>query len=316
MIQLLIVGLGNIGKRHLEASLNSKNVSKVYVYDKDKSKLNDMKLIDSKRIIVLDSLNNLNRDINGLILATTSKERFAIFKNLVKKLKLDFAILEKVLFQKISNYIDVVKIVKSDNLRVYVNCPARLMTSYVDLKKELENQNIMRFEVKGGNWFMASNSIHFIDLADFLIGSEKLPIIQLKANFKDGNYFNKRPGYVEVFGSIYGHISNVKFNLDCSQNDLPYMIYIETDSHLYTIDETNQYCIKFSKISNQEVRIKFPIDFVSILTTRAIDNHIKLGQSGLIEIERSSFFHLSLIELILKHLNNIEKRNIKSCPIT
>ena len=47
----LIIGLGNIGKRHLESLLKTKN-SKIYVKDKNINNLNDINLIYKKKILL------------------------------------------------------------------------------------------------------------------------------------------------------------------------------------------------------------------------------------------------------------------------
>ena len=44
----------------------------------------------------------------------------------------------------------------------------RQMKFYRKLKKQFSNKNIKKIKIIGGNWGLACNSIHFMDLIEFL----------------------------------------------------------------------------------------------------------------------------------------------------
>jgi len=60
---ILIVGLGNVGKRHLESIINNKQVNKIFLFDKSKKVIQNFKkenlYLNSDNIILLNNkLNN------------------------------------------------------------------------------------------------------------------------------------------------------------------------------------------------------------------------------------------------------------------
>ena len=78
------------------------------------------------------------------------------------------------------------------------------MHFYSNIREFIKRENLdnspLHIEVKGGNWGLACNSIHFIDLAEWLSGSD-LEACQIQAKLIWKN--SKRPGLKEANGKIY-----------------------------------------------------------------------------------------------------------------
>ena len=69
----------------------------------------------------------------------------------------------------------ILKVLKKKKIKSWVNCPFRTLRSYRDLKKKIGN-NKFRMIVVGGNWGMASNFIHYLDLFSFFAKTYKIKI--------------------------------------------------------------------------------------------------------------------------------------------
>ena len=105
MNNILIVGLGNIGKRYLDGVLSVNDVHEIHILEKDKNLIQDL----SKRYIKKYVLNKfLTSSIEKLILrkflitivSTTATDRYKILLNIKSSLNTSYYIIEKVLGSK------------------------------------------------------------------------------------------------------------------------------------------------------------------------------------------------------------------------
>ena len=169
-MNVLIVGIGNIGIRHLESFKSTRTKTKIFVFDK-KYSLQTEKLIrnikiQNKNLSILKlSKLKLNEKIDLCIISTSSKGRENLTRRILNEISLDYLILEKVVFQSLKSFDNIIKISIKKNVKIFVNCPRRTITIFKHIKKKLNNFSeplILRYT--GSNWGMCSNSIHFVDL--------------------------------------------------------------------------------------------------------------------------------------------------------
>ena len=103
-MNVLIVGIGNIGIRHLESFKSTRTKTKIFVFDK-KYSLQTEKLIrnikiQNKNLSILKlSKLKLNEKIDLCIISTSSKGRENLTRADSNEISLDYLILEKVVFQ-------------------------------------------------------------------------------------------------------------------------------------------------------------------------------------------------------------------------
>lgn len=310
-MNLLIIGLGNIGKRHLESASKYTAIKRIFIYDLDLLKLNQIAMMNNN-ILLLDDLENVPLHLDFCIVSTSSRNREEIIVKLLNSTKIKYLILEKVLFQKYDTYDLIKEMINETTTKTYVNCPRRLMKSYKNLKSKLSTNKINKITVTGGNWSMASNAIHFLDLIAYFSSSEHITSYNLTANLYDLIAQSKRDGYVEVFGSLIGNINEIYFNIYCSkeQNDL--VIEIEFESQKITINESAQTILYSSKEEFQD----FKIEYVSQLTQIALESLEEKDTCDLIDYNNSSILHKPLILEILKHQNKFIESSDSRCLIT
>ena len=86
---ILLVGCGKIGFRHIELLVDEKTIGKIYIYDKSKlnSKLLLNKLNNNKKIFVLKNLNQKLESIFLSIIATHSYRRLVLIDKIIKSYK-------------------------------------------------------------------------------------------------------------------------------------------------------------------------------------------------------------------------------------
>ena len=220
-------------------------------------------------------------------------------------------LLEKVLFQSIEDYVEAKKIIESQNIKVWVNCPRRMFEFYALLKLKVNKKNPIIMEVKGGNWGLACNSIHFIDIFSFLTDSKVVKVFSDQLEKKI--YPSKRKGYIEFFGVLNvtfdnGHV----LKLDCAHEKLPMDITISSIDGTYNIDEANGNIFYNGEKSNIEVEVKYQ----SELTHLVVEEALAYGQSKLTDFNQACEQHIPLIKSLLSFYNKTEDLKTSLLPIT
>ena len=112
---IVIIGAGNLGSRHLQALALTEIPLNVYVVDSFQKSLDIAKqrweempfnsLVQS--VTFYKDIQELNNNFEVAIIATSSKPRRMVLENLLIKNKVRYAILEKVLFPCLEDFADV-----------------------------------------------------------------------------------------------------------------------------------------------------------------------------------------------------------------
>ena len=157
MTNVVLVGAGKLGSRHLQAISQArlKNL-KIFVVDfnpeaitNSKKRLEEVGIKkNTTSVVFLNNINELNiTTINLLIIATTSENRFNVLKEISNNFSILNLILEKFLFQKEETYYKAEKLIEDSKIKAWVNCPRRQWKFYIDLKERLKNNKIKKFQV-------------------------------------------------------------------------------------------------------------------------------------------------------------------------
>jgi predicted dehydrogenase len=210
----LIIGAGQLGSRHLQGLVKILDRMEIYVLDPSLSSLRtaqdrEREIINNHKVVYTQSWDDLPDSFTLVIIATNAIIRESLVNKLLEKHKVQFLILEKILFQELAAYKRVHEILVKHNVKTYVNHPRRIFESYRNLKSILKSNLKSVYSVVGGNWGLGCNSIHFLDLFVFLSG-EKLKDLDVKY-VEDELYESSRTGFVEFAGTISGQLSNDSF---------------------------------------------------------------------------------------------------------
>ena len=320
---ILLVGLGGIGIRHLQSILSSEIPLNIYCYDISNSSINkckkSIKTIDVKKVHQLGFFTNLELIDKGLIdiaiIATTSKGRFELILQISNKFDVRNIVLEKFLFQSLSDYQKMSDLIASKELNVYVNCPRRMYPIYQLLKKKINGSKFLKMDVSG-YWFMASNAIHVLDLFCYLINDNDL---KYNSFLFDKLIESKRKGYFEAEGEIRFQCVNNHFSLTMNNmKDLKpgIEINIETEKFVFKIDERECFYViinnEFENIEKDSFKVPYQSELSKIFTEDILIN----GKCDLAEYNHSSKMHLYLVNIFSEHFTKLLKSDHNICPIT
>lgn len=319
---IIIVGGGNIGRRHLQAASKVTDINNIFVYDNNPATISEIvKLIqadgmDSKRIKCVDSMSQLPAEAYLAIIATDSRHRKDAFFELLRNTQVSYCVFEKVLFNKKEDFDNVTMFLDSNGkIKAYVNCARRYTPGYKKLKKMLEGKNFSFF-LEGGGWGLGCNAVHFLDLVAFLGGTNDMA---LDVSLLDEQIIDsKRKNYKEITGRITGRMGNCSFfSIECmNNNEKAIRIIINADKKTYIIDEKNDLFFEIDLdnrdfVSEQE---KLGGLLTSVSTSLVINDLLKRGNCNLPDYNEACKIEKLFIERLQPFFT---ERGFKDeCPIT
>jgi predicted dehydrogenase len=319
IFNVAVIGAGLLGRRHLQSlDLCEKNI-KISVVDTAvvslefaKNDLSNTKA--AQNVEYYHSIEDVTDNIDLAIVATTAKVRLSVLKALLIK-KVKNIILEKVAFNSLSEIELAQKIVKGSNVNIWVNCPRRLYPIYQELKVILKKYTAINYSIKGSDYGLACNGIHYIDFFSYLENCDDYA-------FKRSNITemteSKRDGYIECFGDLIGEFSSgCGFQLECKNNGVKpeYKIIIELDEGSIEIDEIRG-CMSIDIGGEIETRT-FTMPYQSELTGPLVDTVIDTSQCELTGFYESMKIHVPFVREAYNEYAKIYGSNEKMfVPIT
>ena len=229
--------------------------------------------------------------------------------------EIKYLIIEKFLFTKIEDFYHIQKFLNNKKVKVWVNCPRRMIEFYINLKNNIMNEKILEFNVYGTLWGLATSSIHMIDLLSYLTDYKEYKILYERL---DSNPLkSKRKGFYELTGNIAGEMSNINFNFSSYRSgNIPYTIQIITDCTVYNIrDDEGKYWIsrKENNWNIEEHQFSFP--FQSQMTHLAVQQILDTNKSFLTSYDESLKLHIPLLECFINYFKKCGY-DLGFCPIT
>jgi len=175
MINILVVGIGNFGSWWVISLTKINSPLKIYCFDKDLSKYKVLKdrlgkyqahSQDKHKIHFLSELSDAPNKFDVIIISTNADVRLEVTHNLRKLFSTKKWILEKVITQSPNQMKSLLDCLNGQN--VYVNHSRRLQPASNFLKTILCRKSLPKSIIyKGGQWELASNSFHFVDLISY-----------------------------------------------------------------------------------------------------------------------------------------------------
>jgi predicted dehydrogenase len=321
--QIVIIGAGQLGSRHLQAISLLHFSTTIWVVDPMVSSLETAKArwkevdyVSQHEIHYKSDVKELPSDLDVVIIATSSNVRRNIIEMLLQERTVRYMILEKVLFQEEEDYFSIQELLENKGVKAWVNCPRRQFEGYSQLRKEI-NFQAFQMSVTGSQWGLGCNSIHFIDLFSYLCQSSNISVVPF---LNEKLYTSKRAGFVEFNGSLLVASDNAsKLLITCFElGNHPLEITIELPEASISIKESLQAMeIRTSANNWQALHLSFPILRQSQLTNLVIEDLLTSGTCLLTPFEESVKLHIPLINIFLNHYNQVNKTpNNIVCPIT
>ena len=168
--------------------------------------------------------------------ATTATHRRSAIETLLDTHDVDAMILEKVLFQTRADLDAVGELLTRHDTSAWVNYGRRTYPGYQEIEQQLDGSAV-DIEVAGHNLGLASNAVHFLDLAEYLNRSN-LVSIDL-SGLAPGSRPAHRDDCVEIFGTITATLANGSSILIKSLDIAPVQVVVRltSESSTTTIDE-------------------------------------------------------------------------------
>jgi hypothetical protein len=313
--KILIIGFGNIGFRHIESLLSKEYL--IYIVDPNNKKYFDKilkikKKCDIKYFKDIKKIDLKNFDL--LISATCSNIRYITTVKAIKRFNIKNIIFEKIVFTCKSQFVGIEKILGKNKIKSWVNCPLRNMEVFKNIKKNYKKNDKLIIEVKGSNWNMASNAIHYLDLFNYFV---KEKFNNFENTLIKKIYRSKRKGFFELYGTIKFFINKNKYLLlENNKNSEKLRILIKFGNYLFILKIGKKFNSLLSYFKEKFVKKNnFIIQNQSTMTSEVVSKIFKNKNPGLISYKKSINLHLILLNLIDNHLKNNLKK-IKNYPIT
>jgi predicted dehydrogenase len=325
MKRIALIGTGQLGSRHLQALAKLDIPVVLEVVDPNNRSLEIARArylqipenSNVRGIRFLSALDELESDLDLCIIATNADVRFKVLQELLFKKHVSCVILEKIAFQSHQQFEEARNLLLQKDVSCWVNCPRRLFPIYEDMRKRLADDEEIECRVSGGDWGLACNGIHFIDLLAFLAGDSSY---QLDGSRLDRRIWpSKRPGFIEVTGELTGTFSGgsrIELKSIAGSNE-PLIISMTTSQLKVVIDENRGSAIMATSKNNwKEDSHTFKVPFQSEITHQVAKEILELGTCKLTSFDESYQLHSPFLETLKRHLETVEQRRWACCPIT
>ncbi len=318
---VLIIGCGGIGLRHFQSCLRlPKSGYRLIIVDpSDSAKIKAKELVaksaDYPEITWCSSVKNIASSISVAIIATTSNVRAEVTTELLNSCNVGSIIFEKILFDRLSDYNVISKILSSKNVDAYVNCPVRTMQPFLKLKHLFSSTHVDKIKVHAPGDDFGCNAIHYIDLASFIFESTEISFDYLEIQTTSES---KRKSFLKISASAeieFSHGRSLQiFSPEGPYNGIKFEFFKK--GH-----RSNLVCWKNGalKLSGDNVckHETFQIPKQSESTASLVSALVAKEEIGLTRYSGSVSLHLPLLQTIMSQLmtENIITHGDK-CPIT
>ncbi|MHA2202636.1 MAG: Gfo/Idh/MocA family oxidoreductase [Candidatus Hodarchaeales archaeon] len=321
-----IIGVGQIGSRHLQAlALIDRSIS-IQVVDpfpeslvRAKERFDEIKGSGNvKKVEFLNNISDMSSELDLVIVATTAGVRRQVVETLLTRKQVNYLLLEKVLFQRLNDFSAINSLLDHHNVKTWVNFTRRAWPIYQELQEKMKSVNSVSLNVIGSKWGLGCNGLHYIDLFAYLTGNTE---IKLLSDLLDPEVIpTKRQGHLEFTGTLRGssernnHLTLTSY----STGEAKFFVQITSPTERFLIYEENEIAwISEEKNEWKCNKRSFSIPYQSQLTHLVAQQILDTGQCSLTSYEDAWKFHVPFIETLLTHL--LQKSSFKEadrCPIT
>jgi hypothetical protein len=308
---ILIVGAGQLGSRYLQGMAQASSRHNVYVYDPSEESL----LIASERyqevraespdheVVYTTVFADLPRDLDLVIVATSSSPRALVVQQVNQACQVRYWLLEKVLAPSIDE-LEIISRATQGSIGVWVNHWMRLPNWAKDLKQIIEKSDApcVKMSVTGGNWGLACNATHFIDLFKWVSSKN---ILSMSTQLLESAWVeSKRAGYFEIYGVLRVKTNDdSQVTLDCNHGDEPLSAEISWNSESFCAVFKNSGTI--TTRYNSEPECTYPFPYQSDMTGGIVDSILSDGGCELPTYDEAQEYHAVFMTSLLQHWNEV-----------
>lgn len=314
--RVLLVGCGNIGRRHLQALAHVAVPLDITIVEPDRSAWSLAEQAYAQVGATAHAL-GFRESLAGpaiaadlAVVATGAEIRRAVFEDLEASHAIGAYLFEKVLFQTTADLAEVKQHLDAVGKKAWVNCGRRGFPGYRDLRTALFGMPSLDMRVTGSGWGLCSNGIHFLDLYTFVTGHELLSATGADLT---GAIPSKRAGNVELTGHLrcraeQGGVVDVVCH---ASGSAPLTVEFLGPDVRVVVDETGGTVTTFPAKGEPQSR-RFASRFVSEMPYFYQDI-VEKGECDLPTYDLSARQHALFLDIVHNHLKlEADER----CPIT
>ncbi len=201
-MKAVIIGFGGMGCRHAYSLIKGNLFKEIFVVEPNENMFLencDKIATNSSNFHYLRSIDELSNDFDFAVIATSSEPRFSIFEKISQK-GVKNILLEKVVFQNLSDFNKAIKMCYSLGINAYCNFVNRYYPNYIEIKERIKAGVNVRMIVSGGDFGLACNALHYIDLFQYL--TSEMPVFKSSSLELNNNKHKRGDNYKEVYGAI------------------------------------------------------------------------------------------------------------------
>ena len=311
---LLIAGCGNLGSRYIQGLAHLSNPLEIFLFDINKSSITSASMVFNKNknhtIHICENLSSIPSSIDLVINATTAFERYEIIESISNFSTVDYWLIEKVLEQNTKNLRLIQNSLKKC-VGAWVNTPRRIMPWYCEIKSKISLHSPLHFSYTGGNWGLACNAVHFIDLLSWITSEI---VVSCDSTLLDKNWIQaKRKGYFDVFGTLLIKFSGgsilelISINIDSLQSS----IEIKDSNGIWAINERDGIA---THTDGSVINGRIPLQ--SEITPFLLHDILYAGSCELPDLKTSIEMHEKFLDCMLSHWKHNMDYNSETVPIT
>lgn len=320
--QIAVIGAGQLGSRHLQGLVRLGFPCEIHVVDPSPASLdvarqraNEVPEVASHSLHFHHQIDSLPPLLEHAVIATAADVRLSVLRALLHGRTVHNLLLEKVLFQRQSDYAEAAELLQQAGNRAWVNCPRRVFPIYETLRTFFQDDPLLHVDVHGGNWGLGCNSIHFIDIIAHLTGGS---VHSISTALLDEDLIDsKRAGFKEFTGTLLGRCGNTTFSLTAQcGSQAPVLLTLRGGSRSCLIDESAGRAFLFSQRDGGWRTMEFKIPMLSELATAVTQRILEDGSSALTPYTQSAAYHLPLLQALGEHAAHHLGGTKDMCPIT
>ena len=317
MAEVVIIGAGQLGSRHLQGLKTARSSLNIWVLDNNPASLNvaeerynSVNAVGEKAVHFVNDIQLLPNELDLVIVATGSKPRSSIVRSLTNNKHIQNFVLEKVLFPSLCEYEEIADLLEANEIKCWVNCPRRMYGYYQRLHDEIDNSQPLHMSLIGKDWGLCCNAMHFIDVFKYLCKDEIKSVSN--SDIVPEIIESKRPGYIEMNGKLT--VTSMNGNILILESTKEYngdmILTIRNGEKEWIICEPKGWL----KCNDNEYTIHVP--FQSQLTGELTDMILGKGTCPLASYNESAKMHKVFLASIIESYNKITGEQHTSCPIT
>lgn len=316
-MNVLVVGFGMMGCRHVQALLQRKGEMNVFVLEPFTSVIDEnlVRIGAVKEYCTwFTDISEIQAEINVAIIATSSAPRYGIVSSLIDK-GIKHFLLEKIVFQSEEQFNTVLKLAQENDVKLYCNFVNRYFKPYRDIKSyiRLVGCTDIRMTVMGGPFGLGCNAIHYVDIYQFITGNDEINVKTADVSLMD---IENRRGtqYKEFKGKILADDQNQKSLFIISDENFQGGVVITITAGCKTFI----LCEQTQQVYETDGKTTIQSDFEIIPTSRLsalIVEEIISGKCSLTKLGETKSAHFSLFDIFNRVLTGNHCSSM-ICPIT